>query len=147
MLLLEKNQQLNLSPAQSQELLEEEEEGVGEGEGPERNSSADLIDDIMFMNEDIDIHDAHVSRLKQHLQSLANILQTARIEDLKERDEYLVAAKLAMELASEIGRLHTQISELLKLVDSINQLQRSRHPSTTNSLHHMLQLPILVYIN
>lgn len=139
-LVLEKNQQLSILPTldKSQDLNEEEEEVE---ESPAQ--AADLIEDIMVLNEEVDALDGHLNGSRKRLESLTAILQSARAEELGEKDEHQEAAELALALAAELGKIHALVRDLLRQVDSITQLQRSRDPSTT-ALHHILQLPTLV---
>lgn len=131
-LLLEKNSQLNHRLPVSSGL---DEEGEEEGE--------DLMEDMMVLNEEVDGRDEHLSRVRGHLQVLVAILQSAKVEELRENEGQRVGAELSLALAKEIAKLHTLHRNLLQLVDSISKLQRSKHPAAT-PLHYMLQLPTLV---
>ena len=114
---------------------------VEEGHG---DSKTNLIDDIMFLNEEVDAQDEHVSGVRRHLQSLMAVLQSAKVEDLAGGEGLSQrGAGLALSLSKELGNLHMLMKALVEMVDSISQLQRNKQPSATQ-LHYMLQLPTLV---
>ena len=113
-----------------------------DGEGEEGGGEypvADLIDDIMLLNEEVESHDGHVTTMRRHLHSLAEVLQEAHLEELGERDELTVAAKLALELVKTYSQLKTLEAKLLEQLQSIGD-QTSRDPLST-PLPYMLQLP------
>ena len=136
-LLLQKNQSLDsktgTAQQNSQDMDREGEEG--EGEYP----VADLIDDIMLLNEEVESHDGHVTTMRRHLHSLAEVLREAHLEELGERDEHTVAANLALELVKTYSQLKTLEAKLLEQLQSIGD-QTSRDPLST-PLPYMLQLP------
>ena len=107
----------------------------GGGEDP----VADLIDDIMLLNEEVESQDGHVTTMRRHLHSLAEVLQEAHLEEMGERDEHAVAAKLALELIKTYSQLKTLEAKLLEQLQSIGD-QTSRDPLST-PLPYMLQLP------
>lgn len=135
-LLLQKNQTLDSMSAQTQDDQDEDREGeVGGGEVP----VADLIDDIMLLNEEVESQDSHVTTMRRHLHSLAEILQEAHLEELRERDEHVAATKLALELVKTYAQLKALEAKLLEQLKSIGD-QTSRDTLST-PLPYMLQLP------
>ena len=108
-------------------------------DGGAENLVADLIDDIMLLNEEVESQDGHVTTMRRHLHSLAEVLQEAHLEELGERDEHAVAAKLALELIKTYSQLKTLEAKLLEQLQSIGD-QTSRDPLST-PLPYMLQLP------
>lgn len=100
---------------------------------------ADLVDDIMLLNEEVESQDSHVTTLRQQLHSLAEVLQHAHREELGERDEHVASAELALELIKTYSQLKTLETKLLQQLESIGE-QMSRDPLTT-PLPYMLQLP------
>ena len=107
------------------------------------DSKGDLLDDIMLLNEEVDTLDEHLSIVRRHLHSLAAILQSARAEEVGEKDPYQAGAELALGLSSELGGLHVTVQRVLELVESVSKQRRGEAP-LTSSIHHMLQLPTLV---
>lgn len=147
-----KNAELNLQQPVSHDLQQPQpvshdpvshdpEEAEGEVKVDSRH---DLFDDIMLLNEEVDAHDAHLSVIRCHLHSLAAILQSAKVEELGERDPDQVGAELALSLARELSALHRTVQKVLELMESISK-QRRKEDSLT-PLHHMLQLPTLVCV-
>ena len=135
-LLLQKNQTLDSMSAQTQNDQDVDREGeVGGGEVP----VADLIDDIMLLNEEVESQDSHVTTMRRHLHSLAEILQEAHLEELGERDEHVAATKLALELVKTYAQLKALEAKLLEQLKSIGD-QTSRDTLST-PLPYMLQLP------
>ena len=135
-LLLQKNQTLDSMSAQTQDDQDEDrEDEVGGGEVP----VADLIDDIMLLNEEVESQDSHVTTMRRHLHSLAEILQEAHLEELRERDEHVAATKLALELVKTYAQLKALEAKLLEQLKSIGD-QTSRDTLST-PLPYMLQLP------
>lgn len=135
-LLLQKNQTLDSMSAQTQDDQDEDREGeVGGGEVP----VADLIDDIMLLNEEVESQDSHVTTMRRHLHSLAEILQEAHLEELGERDKHVAATKLALELVKTYAQLKALEAKLLEQLKSIGD-QTSRDTLST-PLPYMLQLP------
>lgn len=116
-----------------QDVDKEGEEGGGE------DPVADLIDDIMLLNEEVESQDGHVTTMRRHLHSLAEVLQDAHLEELGERDEHAAAAKLALELVKTYSQLKTLEAKLLEQLQSIGD-QTNRDPLST-PLPYMLQLP------
>ena len=134
-LLLQKNQTLDSVSKQPQHNNQDvDKEGEDNG-----GDVADLIDDIMLLNEEVESQDSHVTTMRRHLHSLAEVLQEAHLEELGERDEHAAAAKLAMELVKTYSQLKTLEAKLLEQLQSIGD-QTSRDPLST-PLPYMLQLP------
>ena len=152
-LLLEKNQLLDsLSAAApvagsfliSETRKEEEKEEEGEGDEPMRNSSAELIDDIMFLNEEVEVMDGHVTAMRKQLKCLNEILRSAQFEDIGERDEHQAAAELAIELVSKFTQLKDLEFQLHEFVKSLEELRKQRSDDVMDTpLQYMLQLPPL----
>lgn len=152
-LLLEKNQLLDsLSAAApvpgpspiSEGGKEEKEEGDEEGEDePMRNSSPELIDDIMFLNEEVEVMDSHVTAMRKQLQCLNEILRSAQFEDVGERDEHQAAAELAIELVSKFTQLKDLEFQLHEFVKSLEELRKQHSDVMDTPLQYMLQLPPL----
>ena len=135
--MLQKNQTLDsLSEQTRQNDQDVDKEGE---EGGEENPVADLIDDIMLLNEEVESQDGHVTTMRRHLHSLAEVLQEAHLEELGERDEHVAATKLALELVKTYSQLKTLEAKLLEQLQSIGD-QTSRDPLST-PLPYMLQLP------
>lgn len=134
-LLLTKNQKLDAHTNPREPLEEEEAEEEEAG-----NSPADLIDDIMLLNEEVEVQDAHVTSTRRKLQNLADILRQAQFEDIGKKEEYTASAELAMELVINFDRLKSLEEKLFKLVKSLGELQKRRDPTAT-PLHYMLQVP------
>ena len=122
-----------MSGQNDQDVDKDGEEGGGE------DPVADLIDDIMLLNEEVESQDGHVTMMRRHLHSLAEVLQEAHLEELGERDEHVSAAKLALELVKTYSQLKTLEAKLLEQLQSIGD-QTSRDPLST-PLPYMLQLP------
>ena len=130
-LLLEKNHQLSLASGSHGAHHNKEEKDEG--------SSDDLIDDMMLMNEEVEAKEEDLAGVRRHLQSLMAILQSARTEDLGEKDGHREAAELAVKLSGKMAMYHQLVRELIVLVESIDQSRRTGHLDTP--LHSMLQIP------
>ena len=147
-LLLEKNQQLDSLNTEMQvvslETQEEKSEGEEEleGYGQEGNSPADLIDDIMLLNDEVEVIDAHLTAVRKQLQGLGEVIKNCQYEDIGERKEYAAAAKLAFELVSKFKQLKELESKLHEVVKSLEEL-RKEHNFSDTPLQYTLQLPPL----
>ena len=147
-LLLEKNRRLDSLDTEMQVVSLEAYGGESEGEDElegctrEGNSSADLIDDIMLLNEEVEAMDAHLTAIRKQLQSLAEVVKSGQREDIGERDEYQAAAELAFELVSNFRRLKELESKLHEVVKSLEELRKKQNFSDT-PLPYTLQLPPL----
>ena len=131
--MLQKNQTLDsISQRHGNEASQDEDV---DGEDP----VADLIDDIMLLNEEVESQDSHVTTLRRHLHSLASVLQAAHREELGEVDEHEAAAGLALELVKHYSQLKSLEAKLMQQLESIGE-QTSRDPLST-PLPYMLQLP------
>ena len=138
-LLLQKNQMLDSISTPTQGLTQEQDVNKDIEEEREDDPVADLIDDIMLLNEEVESQDGHVTTMRRHLHSLAEVLQLAHLEELGERDEHEAAAKLALELLNSYSQLKTLEAKLLEQLQSIGD-QTNRDPLST-PLPYMLQLP------
>jgi hypothetical protein len=125
-----------------QTVSHDQESSEPEGEELRVDSCGDLLDDIMLLNEEVDAHDEHLVATRQHLHSLAAILQSAKAEAVGEMDPHQKGAELALGLASELTNLHVTVERVLKLVESVSNQRKGE--ASLSSLHHMLQLPTLV---
>ena len=132
--MLQKNQTLDSMSEQTKQNDQDVEK-----EGKEGEPVADLIDDIMLLNEEVESQDGHVTTMRRHLHNLAEVLQEAHLEELGERDEYVAATKLALELVKTYSQLKILEANLLEQLQSIGD-QTSRDPLST-PLPYMLQLP------
>ena len=148
-LLLEKNLQLDslsgdpLNHPISEGGREVEEEEDSEGSKPMGNSPAELIDDIMLLNEEVEVMDGHVTAMRKQLHCLNEVLRNAQFEDIGERDENQASAELAIELVSSFTRLKVLEVQLHELVRSLGELCRQHSDLTDTPLQYMLQLPPL----
>ena len=121
-------------------------EGGEDGEGGEGgeggDTSADIIDDIMLLNEEVEVQDRHLTVTRRHLKALSEILKQARFEDICETDEHTASAELAIQLASEFTHLKQTEKKLHQVVTSLEGLRKELDPSATATpLRYMLQLP------
>ena len=112
------------------------------GCGLEGTSPADLIDDIMLLDEEVEVMDAHTSIVRRRLKNLAGTIMNAQYEDIGERDEHRASAELALELLSRFSQLKNMEFKLHDLVRSLEGL-RKRHNYRGAPLQYMLQLPPL----
>ena len=136
-LLLQKNQTLD---SLSSTAAQESRQSVGEEEDDnEEDPVTDLIDDIMLLNEEVETQDSHVTTMRRHLHSLAEVLQHAHREELGEGDEHQAAAALALDMVKNYTQLKKLETKLQQQLESIGR-QLSRDPLATN-LPYMLQLP------
>lgn len=131
-LLLEKNQKLD-TISSSTDCDESKDKNV------EEDLLTELVDDIMLLNEEVESQDSHVTTLRRHLHSLADVLQQAHREELGERDEHQASAELALQLVKTYSQVKTLEAKLLQQLESIGE-QMSRDPLST-PLPYMLQLP------
>lgn len=140
-LLLEKNQQLDSLSSQMQVVSLEMHDSDSEGEEPivERNTHADLIDDIMLLNEEVEVLDSHVTAERKHLQILDEVVKEAHFEDMGGKDEHQASAELALELVSSFGKLKDHEFRLHELVKLFEEL-RKQHNFSDTPLQYMLQL-------
>ena len=130
---MEKNQSLDsLSQRHGNETSQDE-------DIDEEDPVADLIDDIMLLNEEVESQDSHVTTLRRHLHSLASVMQSAHREELGEIDEHEAATGLALELVKHYSQLKSLEAKLMQQLESIGE-QTSRDPLST-PLPYMLQLP------
>ena len=135
--MLQKNQMLDaLSTTTTQDLRQSDDKDEDE---KEEDPVSDLIDDIMLLNEEVETQDSHVTTMRRHLHSLAEVLQHAHWEELGEKDEHQAAATLALEMVKNYTQLKKLETKLLQQLESIGQ-QMSRDPLST-TLPYMLQLP------
>ena len=134
-LLLEKNQKLDAISSTANRLDPEESKDKNVEEDP----LSELVDDIMLLNEEVESQDSHVTTLRRHLHSLADVLQQAHREELGERDEHQASAELALQLVKTYSQVKTLETKLLQQLESIGE-QMSRDPLST-PLPYMLQLP------
>ena len=132
-LLLEKNQKLDTISANRLDHDESRNNNV------EEDPLAELVDDIMLLNEEVESQDSHVTTLRRHLHSLADVLQQAHREELGERDEHQASAELALQLVKTYSQVKTLETKLLQQLESIGE-QMNRDPLST-PLPYMLQLP------
>ena len=151
-LLLEKNLQLDSLSGEplnhpisegGREVEEEVEEEDSEGGKPMGNSPAELIDDIMLLNEEVEVMDGHVTAVRKQLHCLNEVLRNAQFEDIGERDEHQASAELAIELVSRFARLKDLEVQLHELVRSLGELHKQHIGLTDTPLQYMLQLPPL----
>ena len=106
------------------------------------NSSAEIIDDIMLLNEEVEALDASVTAFWKRLRMIGEVLQAAQYEDIGERDENQASAELSLDLASSFLKLKALESELQQLVAAFEEL-RKKHKFTDAPISYMLQLPPL----
>lgn len=146
--MLEKTQQLEVLKASEMQVDTQAEEKAGEGEEEgglpelEETSPADLIDDIMLLNEEMEVMDANLMAVRGELKGLGEIVKTAQLEDIGERDEYQSAAELALELISCYTKLKDFETKLHSLLNSLEGLCKRRGYGGA-SVPYMLQLPPL----
>ncbi len=132
-LLLEKNQKLSLLP-EAQGHMETNEEGG-------RESSVDLVEDMMVLNEEAESSEEELARLRKHLQSLLTILQKARQEDMGQMEEHREAAELAVILAKK----HSEHQQLMQDLNTLVQpVSSAREHAIDTPLQYMLQIPSAV---
>jgi len=129
-LLLEKSQRLSLHP-EAQQHMEEKEEG---------ESSVDLIEDMMLLNEDAESSEEELAALRKHVQTFLSVLHGGQQEDMGEKDEQREAAELSVLLVGKLSSHQHVIEKLHSLVQSVST---DRGHSDT-PLQYMLQLPIPV---
>lgn len=122
---------LQLDTTEPNEPGEEQLEGI---------SQADVIDDIMLLNEEVEVLDGHVTVVRKQLKTISEIAGHAQYEDIGERDEYEVAAQLALELTSKYQHFKSLEAKLHELVASLEAL-RKEHDFSDAPLQYMLQLP------
>ncbi len=118
---------------------EEEEGGAPDLEG---SSPADLIDDIMLLNEEMEVMDSNLMAIKAQLKGLGEIVKHGQLEDIGERDEYQSSAELVLELISCYSKLKDFESKLHSLLSSLEEL-RKRRGYEGAPVPYMLQLPPL----
>ena len=133
-LLLEKNRKLD-DPTISTPSLDPEEEMEDVGD-----EKSDLYDDIMMLNEEVELQDSHVCRVRGHLKKLGEVLRQAQNEDIGETDEYRASAELAVALVTQFAKYKGLERKLNKVVASITELQKKAEVDAT-PLSYMLQLP------
>ena len=129
-LLLEKNQKLSPLP-EAQRHVEKKAEG---------ESSADLIEDMMLLNEEAEAKEEELARLKKHLRCLVSILQCARSEDMQQKNEHREAAELALQLVGKLAKYQQIVKDLNAMVDSVG-LSSKQDGRLDTPLQYMLQLP------
>ena len=149
-LVLEKTQQLDSLRSSQVQVVSMEMGGSGEGseEGEEEEgtlegtSPADLIDDIMLLNEEMEVMDSHLMDVRQKLKCLGEIVKTGQLEDTGEIDEFQSSAKLALDLVSCYSMLKNLESKLHNLLNSLEELRKRRGYGGA-PVPYMLQLPPL----
>lgn len=104
------------------------------------DEKSDLYDDIILLNEEVELLDSNVCRIRNHLKKLGEALRDAQKEDVGEKDEYRMAAELAVALVTQFAKYKSLEGQLNKLVESISELQRSADTNVT-PVSYMLQLP------
>ena len=129
-LLLEKSQRLSLLP-EAQQHLEEEEEG---------ESSVDLIEDMMLLNEEAESSEEELASLRKHVQTILSIFRRGQQEDMGEKDEQREAAELSVLLVGKLSSYQHMIESLNTLVQSVS----ADKETSDTPLQYMLQLPIPV---
>ena len=115
---------------------------VVEGDGEVGESPADVINDIMSLNEEVVVLDEDVTLIRNQLKELAEIVSHAQYEDIGEEDEYEAAAKLSAELLSDYHHFKSIENKLHKIIQSFEELRQERGFSDT-PLQYMMQLPPL----
>ena len=103
-------------------------------------SYADVIDDIMELNEEVEALDDHVTILRKQLKTVSEIASHAQFEDIGEEDEYNVATDLALKLTSKYQLFKSLEIKVFDLVTSLESL-RKEHSLSTTPLQYMLHLP------
>ncbi len=104
------------------------------------DKKSDLYDDIILLNEEVELLDSNVCRVRNHLKKLGEVLRHGQKEDVGETDEYRNAAELAVALVTQFAKYKSLEGKLNKLVQSIGELQKSANTNAT-PVSYMLQLP------
>lgn len=104
------------------------------------DENVDLYDDIILLNEEVELLDLNVCRMRGHLKKLGVVLRHAQNEDVGETDKYRAAAELAVALVTQFAKYKSLEGQLNKLVESISELQKKAGMNAT-PLSYMLQLP------
>ncbi len=147
-LVLEKTQQLETLRASEMQVVSMEKQS-GETRGVEEEgggleidetSPADLIDDIMLLNEEMEVMDANLMAVRGEMKGLGEIVKNGQLEDIGERDEYQSSIELALELISCFSKLKDYESKLHSLLTSLEEL-RKRRGYEGAPVPYMLQLP------
>lgn len=132
--LLEKNTLFDaLEKTQAQEVGGAEDQFGG-------NSPADLVDDIMLLNEEVEMLDGHVTMLLQCTQRLKEVQRSCSFEELAEGAAQRSSAALALGLATSYGRLKFLHWQLHQLIASLED-QRKQYGFSDTPLQYALQLP------
>ena len=103
---------------------------------------ADVISDIMSLNEEVEELDEDMMLVRNQLRKLAEIINHAQYEDIGEEDEYKAAAQLSVELLSDYRHFKAVETKLHGIIRSFEELRRERGFSDT-PLQYMMQLPPL----
>ena len=120
---------------------EQEVGGAEEGEDQSRgNSPADLVDDIMLLNEEVEMLDGHVTMLLRRTQQLKEVHWSSSFEEVAEGAAQRSSAALALSLAtcySQLKSLHRQLHQLIASLED----HRKQYGFSTTPLQYALQLP------
>lgn len=115
--------------------------GAEEGEDKSRgNSPADLVDDIMLLNEEVEMLDGRVSILLQRTRQLREVQWNTGLEDGSEGAAQSSSAALALSLASGFSRLKSLHWQLHELIASL-EARRKQYGFSDTPLQYALQLP------
>ena len=126
-----------LEPSNTTGVVDEKEHQVEVSESP-----ADVINDIISLNEEVEELDEDMMLIRNQLRKLADIVNHAQYEDIGEENEYETAAKLSVELLSAYKHFKTVETKLHGIVRSFEELRKERGFSDT-PLQYMMQLPPL----
>ena len=103
------------------------------------DTTPDILDDIMLLNNEVEQLDDHVTSLRQHLQSLGELSRQAQMEEMNEKITVENCQRDARELVKIYGEFKSEQFKLHKYLEKAD----NSNSGPDMGLAYLLQLPPL----